>query len=490
MKNWFVILFTMTILLSSYAIAADSNPFKSSFTSEHEIVLLNHGLSALEERLQMIERAKKTIDVEYFIFNLDKSGKIFTQALLKKAREGVKVRMLLDFFMFKKDFSPFFAYEMEKNGVEVRYFNRKSALNLFSGQYRNHRKLLVVDAEEAITGGRNIGDEYFDMKEDFNFLDRDIGIKGEVVPSILETFNLVWNSQLSKRVDRAKKPEIRDSHYSQQRGGIDTARYQQDLKKWNQKVEEAQNFISNIDSLDDSSLNNAIRAKGKEELLLEYRGKCNNMSFNSEYPIIGIKNRKERIIKHEISRRIINAKESIIFDSPYFIVDDEAKEALETALTNKVKISLLTNSLNSTDAIYVYAAFDSLIKNWIEKGLEAYIYKGDLPEGYSTYTDQITHARFGVHAKSFVFDNKDVVIGTFNFDPRSADLNTEMTISCDDNPELAKVVTEDIQQRIKGSIYLDSNEKVDEVEFYKTGTLKKIAYYLLKVPANIFDYLL
>lgn len=482
MKHWLVLLSIMSFGIQ----AKDQDPFKARSQSIHEIKLLNHGLASLEERLQMIERAQKSIDVEYFIYNLDKSGRIFTQALVKKAKEGVKIRMLLDFAMIKKTFSPFFAQEMKAYGIEVKYFNPTATLNLFSGTYRNHRKVLLIDGKEAITGGRNIGDEYFDLREDFNFLDRDIYVKGEIVDSIQQTFDQVWNTKLSKIVERDRMPEVTDLVYNQNEGGRDDYKYNQDLKAWNGKIKKAQEFIA----VSDEQLLDSVRAKGQAELQNEYIGSCESMSFNSEYPIIGKKNREERIIKHDIAERIVNAQKDILFDSPYFIVNDEAKTALETALSHKVNVTLLTNSLNSTDAIYVYDVFDAIIKGWIEKGLQSYIYKGTVPENYPTISDEIAKARFGVHAKSFIFDKKDVVIGTFNFDPRSANLNTEMTISCDNNPELARLVGEDIEGRMKNSIHLDSTKTVDDVEFYNVGFIKRLGYYLLKAPSNLFDYLL
>lgn len=486
MKSWAIILFFIAIGINFNSKASEIDPFSSSFTSNHEIVLLNHGLASLEERLEMIERATKSIEVEYYIYNVDQSGRIFTQALLKKAREGVKVRMLLDYLNVKNELSPFYAHELEKSGVEIKYFNTASILNFPTSQYRNHRKVLIIDGVEAITGGRNIADEYFDMKTKFNFLDRDIEVKGDVVASILDTFNQIWDSEISKKVERSKMPELRDTKYYKERGSRDVFRYWQDLKAWNKKIEDAQSFLTNSDT----SLLETLRAKGREELALEFHGNCESMSFHSEYPGVGGRNRDGRIIKYDVSNRIKNAKESILFDSPYFIVDDESKVALETALGNDVKIRLLTNSLNSTDAVFVYAAFDHAVKNWIAKGLMPYIYKGNIPENYATYTDEIKQARFGVHAKTFVFDNKDVVIGTFNFDPRSANINTEMTISCENNPELAKIVTEDIESRIKESVLLDSRTKVDEMELYNTSLLKKISYFALKIPADIFDFLL
>ncbi len=483
MKNWTLFFCLVAIVCTS---AEASNPFRMAAQNSHQIVLLNNGLASLEERLQMIERAEHSIDVEYFIYNLDKSGRIFTQALIKKARAGVKVRMLLDYFMVKNEFSPFYAFEIEKYGIEVKYYNPTATLNFISGQYRNHRKTLIIDGKEALTGGRNIADEYFDLREDYNFLDRDLEVKGDIVGPIQETFNHVWGSALSKKVARQKKPDRADSIYGQDQGILDDLRYEDDLKKWNQKIEKAQNFLT----VEYAGLFEVIRAKGKLELAREYRGTCESMSFNSEYPNNGSKNSEERIIKHDIAERISSAEESILFDSPYFIVSNEASDALKQALANKVDVTLLTNSLNSTDAVYVYGAFDNGIKNWISKGLHPYIYRGSIQENYATMNDQIAHARYGVHAKSFVFDNKDVVIGTYNFDPRSANLNTEMTVACDNNPELARIVSEDIKGRMKNSILLDSSEKVDKYKFYSVSFFKGLEYLALKIPSLIFESLL
>lgn len=480
-------LLSMSALTHATTIA-NSDAFSVRSKEVHKVVLLNHGLASLEERIQMIERAEKSIDVEYFIYRTDKSAKLFTQALVKKAREGVRVRMLLDYFMVKMDLSPFFTHELEKEGIEIKYFNTTSTLNLFSGQYRNHRKVLIVDGKEAITGGRNIGDEYFDLGAKYNFLDRDIHIRGEVVSSIQKTFDETFAAKLSKKVERAAKPDQADMKYDRGEGGKDTYQYEYDLKKWNEAVAEARAFI---DLPMESTTEGNIRAKGKEELAREFSGECAAMSFHSEYPNIGKKNRKEnRILKHDIFSRIKNSNESILIDSPYFIVNDELAEALDTALNKKVNVKLLTNSLNSTDAIYVYAAFDSIVKSWLDKGLESHIFRGERPKSYEVMEEHSGKARFGVHAKTFVFDNKDVIIGTYNVDPRSANYNSEMIVSCENSPELAAEVKKDIDTRIDGSIHLDSAQTIKEAEFYQISFGKKLLYYITKIPANVFDYLL
>ncbi len=480
MKSWILLLAIFVFNVE----ASELNPFNVSLQSSHQITLLNYGIGSLEERLQMIEKSKKSIDLEYYIFNTDKSGRIISQALVKKAHEGVKVRMLLDYFSARTHFSPFFAYEMEKNGIEVKYFNVTSLLSLVKEQYRDHRKVLMIDGEEAITGGRNIADEYFDLREDFNFLDQDTLISGPIVSYIQNTFDVFWNSETSVKVKRDKEPQISDAIYRTD-DGVDEYKYRNDLKIYKQKIAKAVEFLSVP-----SNQLEEIREKGKAELEGEYSGVCENVSFNSEYPIIGKKNRSERIIKHDISNRIINAKESVLIDTPYFIINDESEASLKNASNKNVRVTLLTNSLNSTDHFYVYSAFDTIIKHWINKGIETYIYKGFVPENYTTMTDKISHARFGLHAKSFVFDSKDSVIGSFNFDPHSANYNAELTLACNNNPELAKVVTEAIEGKFRGSIFLDSRKTVREAKFYNTNFLKIFEYYIAKIPSNIFAYLL
>lgn len=483
MKQWllmFGLFATQAYALTNY------EAFKINSKEEHQITLLNHGISALEARIQMIEEAKESIDVEYFIFNVDRAGKIISQALIKKAEQGVKVRILLDYFMVKSQFSPFYAFEIAKHGIEVRYFNPTAALNLLSGQYRNHRKALIIDGKTAITGGRNIADEYFDLGEDFNFLDRDLKVEGEIVRSIQSTFETVWNSKYSLKVARERKPEYDDIKYRGSFSSHDDFLYRADLRFWNNKVKKANDFLS----VADENFLEKVRSKGKIELQNEYQGSCQNMSFNSEYPNTGEDSRPERIIKYDILDRFSNAKESIVFDSPYFIVDNNSKRALEKALDNKVKVTLLTNSLHSTDAIFVYAVFNDIITKWVHKGLDAYIYKGEIPQTYQRFNEDKSKTRYGIHAKSFVFDHKDVVIGTYNFDPRSANLNAEMTISCENNPELALRVTNDIEDKLNGSIHLKSKKIIEEVEFYKVEFLKRLEYLFLKIPSNVFDYLL
>src|SRR5205814_1815125 len=120
------------------------------------------------------------LELEYYVFNPDRSGRLVLQALMKKAKEGVKIRILVDYYTYgeRPGLNRYFHEALAKHGVELRYFNAASLLELWKVGFRNHRKLLVVDNEEMLTGGRNISDFYFGMDAHVNYLDRDIWIKG------------------------------------------------------------------------------------------------------------------------------------------------------------------------------------------------------------------------------------------------------------------------------------------------------------------------
>lgn len=478
-------IFLLSLSTQSFALTSQTGDmFKTSSSDSHRMKVLNHGMASLQERLNLIESAQQTIDLEYFIYRNDLSGKIVTQALIKKAREGVKIRMLLDYFMIGSEITPFIAHELIQNGIEVRYFNTAPSARLFKVQYRNHRKAIIVDSHIAITGGRNIGNEYFDLDPKYNFLDRDVTIQGEIVEAIDDTFNKTFHSSESKVLKREPMPRPNDAKYRPQgEKGIVYFSYERDIKQWNKDVSAAKKFI---EEPIDAKVYEEITTFAQKHLDLSPEGTCNNIGFISEYPNLGRKNKKEeRLIKWDLLRRIREAQKKIVFDSPYFILNDEMSEPIKEALAKNVEFDLLTNSLNSTDAPYVYAAFDGLITKWIERGLKPYIFKGHRPTNYDIIDSYAKNARFGVHAKTYIFDDRDTYLGTFNVDPRSANFNSEMMIACHDSEEIAKIVSDDIESRREFSFYLDSKSKVKEAEFYEIGFTKMLTYYLLKIPSHL-----
>lgn len=487
------LLLLLVALLSFTAQSAEESDFYSHSTENHDLIILNKGLPSLQARLDMIDRAEKSIELEYFIYHDDMSGRLLTQALVEKARQGVRVRVLMDHFLIIGEIDPFYAHELRKNGVEVRFYNDAPLIKFISFQFRNHRKSFIIDGKEAITGGRNIGDEYFDLSESFNFIDRDVVVKGPIVKTIQASFDALWNAEATTFLKRPAKPKRNNLRY--RRGNRtnsmrNTWNFEGDLKRWKDKVKAAKDFIKVND--DDLELKRKIKTLTLTDLEDEPRAKCDDVTFVSDVPGVGMWaiNSKYKMVREEVFKRINETREHLFIDSPYFIMNDEITGILNDLLERNVEVDLLTNSLHSTDAIYVSSVFNERVGNWIKKGLRPTVYSGNIMPGHKTLSEGIHQARWGTHSKSFVFDGKTAMIGTFNMDPRSYKFSVEMGLFCNNNKEVADLIGQNIKERMENGILLETVEDVKKYEFMQVGPLKRIGYYLLKVPASLFDFML
>jgi putative cardiolipin synthase len=159
---------------------------------------------------------------------------------------------------------------------------------------------------------------------------------------------------------------------------------------------------------------------------------------------------------------------------------------------------LLTNSLRSTDAFYVAAYFSPRVSFYQNiSNSEMFVYRGDAQAGYPglRYTNgrKLTaHSLWGIHSKSFVFGEEDFAVGTFNLDPRSADLNSENLVFCEGNRDLARYVAEDMKNRIASSDLLDHNGKLPggKTMGETVGFVKRWKFRLSKPIARWFASLL
>jgi cardiolipin synthase C len=499
-------LFTVALLIQTVSFAQSTdkknNPdrdsrdeiFRAHSNEDHKLTILNGGLSSLQQRINLIEKAQNNIEVEYFIYNSDEAGRAFTHALIERAREGVTVRVLLDHFLIKSQIDPFITHDLIEAGVEVRFYNTLPIIRIFDFQYRNHRKLLSIDDTFAITGGRNIGNEYFDMSSDFNFIDRDILVEGPIVKNMRKSFDAVWRSDAVKYVKRYKRPHNRDLKY--RRGSRSSGRlrnynaYLKDLKRWKDRAANAKSFM--IVSDDDIALRRKMYTLTLTQIEDAPTGICKDISFTSDAPGIGKWTRKEpyRKLRSDVFSRMKKTTKHLMIDSPYFILEKTTTQIITDLLEKNVSIDLLTNSLHSTDAIYVASVFNDNVGPWIKRGLRPTVYSGNIMPSYETLTQSIHDARWGTHSKGVVFDDSSIMIGTFNFDPRSINYNTEMAIFCDGNPDLASKMARNIQNRIDNGILLETAADVKKYEFSNVGIFKRLGYYLVKIPASLFDYML
>src|SRR5215203_906130 len=163
----------------------------------HTITHIDHGAASFQRRLELIASARKSIALEFFIYDVDDASRLLTQALIRKARDGVQVRILVDFSAPVFKLKPAYARLLGAAGVRVRYYNTSATYRLVSIQHRSHRKLLIIDEATVLTGGRNIANDYFDLSDHYNFLDSDLEVTGPIVKMVLQSFDVYWNSRLA-----------------------------------------------------------------------------------------------------------------------------------------------------------------------------------------------------------------------------------------------------------------------------------------------------
>ena len=168
-------------------------------TAPHTITHFDQGAASFQRRLELIEAARKSIALEFFIYDVDDASRLLTQALIKRAREGIQVRILVDFSAPVFKLKPAYARLLGEAGVDVRYYNTSALYRLVSIQHRSHRKLLIIDEATVLTGGRNIANDYFDLSDHYNFLDSDLEVTGPIVKQVLQSFDVYWNSPLATR---------------------------------------------------------------------------------------------------------------------------------------------------------------------------------------------------------------------------------------------------------------------------------------------------
>ena len=175
--------------------------FQTISQSSHLVQVVENGSSSLYLRLKLIEKAKESIDLESFKYAPDLSGRLLNQALIRKAKEGVAVRILLDYYgsVGKSGFDKNYARYLIIAGVKVRFYNPSSLIRPRRSLYRNHRKTLIIDGKEFLIGGRNQLDRFFELDPKLNRLDREVYVAGPIAKYVQNTFNHFWNSKFTRR---------------------------------------------------------------------------------------------------------------------------------------------------------------------------------------------------------------------------------------------------------------------------------------------------
>ena len=389
-------------------------------------------------RMQMINAAERTLDLQYFIFRGDETGRLLTDAVLHAADRGVRVRVLVDDGETVAGDNQISALESHPS-VQIRIFNPfayRGHSMLFRGieymfnasrlDYRMHNKLLVVDNAVALIGGRNIGDQYFQIDPESQFADDDVFAAGPIAQQLSATFDEYWNNALSiptaalsgKASSRAALTEHREVLHEQ------TRQAKSDGIGYEKRVATGEPF-------------NGIRS-GRLPLVWAHAQVVYDSPDKKKVEkgaMVG------RLMERAVANATREVQSELLMVTPYLIPGKEGMQLFKDLRRRNVRVRILTSSLESSTVLLAQAGYMHYRLPLLEDGVELYEIRSLL--GNTRGSGQTAAiSRFGnysLHAKLFVFDRKRLFIGSMNFDQRSMHLNTEIGLIID-SPELAQQV--------------------------------------------------
>jgi putative cardiolipin synthase len=451
----------LAVLPALFAVAAHAQSLESLIESacpdcasqsstQTGMYILEKGEESLMGRAWLTRNATRSIDVQYFIWSSDNVGILAAQHLLRAADRGVHVRVLVDDVLVDAEDRSLLLLSAHPN-AEIRIYNPRISVGVgFWGKVKNvlfdfratnqrmHDKTAIFDGVAGITGGRNMADEYYDFDHEYNFRDRDVLVLGAAVHDMRANFDEFWNSEFAVPVEDI---------FAEQVGEITAADVEQRARELNAYAKNPANFAPEV--------REAITATEERIPKLMQALVWDDVSFVNDVPgkndgESGLSGSGEST--NQLIRAVRNAESSILIQSPYLILPEGGIELMHSLVQRGVRIRISTNSLASTDNIPAFGGYASQRADLLDAGVELYEFmphpaiKDELIENYPRIAE--ADPIFSLHAKSMVIDDELVFIGTFNLDPRSANLNTEVGVMVR-NSELARQVTASIERDIE-----------------------------------------
>jgi len=407
------------------------------------IMPLTDGQDAFAARMMLARTAERSLDVQYYIWRHDTTGRLLFEALRQAAARGVRVRLLLD-DNNTAGIDPVLASLDAHAAIEVRVFNptafrKLRVLGLVADfgrlNRRMHNKSFIADNQVAIVGGRNIGNEYFGATSAVAFADLDVMAIGPVVPQVSADFDRYWNSASAYPLSLFVSADAG----AQERAAADTAKpLQLDPGRYTLQVEQ---FL-----------------KGDSPLIWAPA----RMVSDDPAKVLG-KTRREAHVTFQLASLMGEPKRTLDLISPYFVPGKQGGEAFIRFAHSGANIRVLTNSLEATDVAAVHAGYAPWRKQLLKAGVKLYELRRDwrdAPRGWSTGVSGSSDA--SLHAKTFAVDGQRVFVGSFNVDQRSFHLNTEMGLVIE-SPQLANRLVETLDANLP--------ERAYELGLHKDGSL-------------------
>jgi putative cardiolipin synthase len=392
---------------------------RAAHPGESGFRLLGNGLDAFVARAVLARLAERSIDVQYFLYQNDLVGRLFTFLLLEAADRGVRVRLLVDDMDLAGRDLGVAAMDAHPN-VEVRLFNpfsrgRSRILQLLTRMgtvsRRMHAKSFTVDNQFTIVGGRNIADEYFRADPEVAFTDLDVMGAGPVARKVSSVFDLYWNSELA--YPASELLEVRP-----------TPRDVEALRARLAEIVASRESSVYLTRLRDSDLARAIRSHsldlrwGRAEVVFDRPEKIRHGFEETRYHL-----------RPMLEPTVKGIEQELVIFSPYFVPGASGTAFLTGLASRGIGVKVLTNSLASNDVKVVHVGYAKYRRELLRGGVELYELNDEMTrEQQRTSGGASASTKAALHAKTYVFDRKSVFIGSMNLDPRAMLQNVEIGI--------------------------------------------------------------
>jgi len=460
----------------------------AEWTEQHEgqsgFYPLSQGMDALGARLRLAERATKGIDLQYFLMKDDTAGALMINALLKAADRGVRVRFLLDDIFTSAGDRNLLLMNQHPN-IEIRIFNPISRRGIpflnFLVQFRQanrrmHNKSFTVDTMASVVGGRNIADEYFQLKTGSVFVDFDVLAIGPIVREISKSFDQYWNHSRAVPIEQFVK----------NKGGETLETVRADVG-------------DELDDIYDTIYKQALESQLLQDLIADrqplFAAQARVLADDPDKLTNKIGEEHMRLV-NDFKEVLLSAEKEVVFITPYYVPRDKGVQFVRDLVDKGITVIIFTNSLASNNHVPVHSAYARYRRDVIRAGAELYEARANAARDLSP--DEDGPDMLTLHTKLYLVDRRYLFVGSLNLDPRSIEINAEMGLLID-SKEMVGDITQFLEERISAISYrvvenekgklewhgrINNQEVVETKEPLTSGWLRFKAWFMKIAPES------
>ena len=441
----------VALALASVAVSSTQALAQSPAAPVDQLQYLPKAKPAIASYYRDILSARKSIDMTYFIWDAcTTTGKVITQALEKKVKEGVKVRVLLDGTNQKPDGQKLLKAAMARRGIELRYFNKSyydetmpmKEMRLESN-WRTHAKFTLVDGEKFITGGRNIGDDYFSLREGFDFVDRDARVVGPAAKQAAERYEELWTSEHSYVPDEPSK-EATDEYVKWCAEQPDKAKEVTAFLEENSEKIVAE--IPAVQCKDVSFIMDNPSFRGNRYAVTNF---IRSIGWNSKERL------KEKRMTYAILDLMDNATSTFHMENWAYLPAWGINKRIQEMKKKRLRVYAITNDITDVEAMsatqidYIFRDEMKGKDKALGQNMVTLSRHGSLDDSWEMTPPGDT--QFMIHSKVWMSDRKNVIVGSFNLDPRSFHTNVESGVLVKDCKPFGDLVMKEMRTLIQDS---------------------------------------